>query len=335
MKILNKATDLNYILAPCLKNSHIDINSSSKKAAGIALFILLGISTGGISVIILLAKARHSLKNGPKHRDYLQSLNGFAKRIKSLNNSSMENSIDKVKKILKYKNLELPQSFENHLFHDHITSITYLVKNDKKLKKIWAVFLNTIDHLTFTYPSGKQVVLDVKPEKALLEQKKANNHKISFETMDETSANYQQELKEIFNIFNESFSWKVSESFFINDIKTNLKKVLLVRDSKNGEILGYSGLSLNKEAGQKVWCMRSFARKANAAKRGVGNFLMEKLVQEFFSKQSVYLQVRENNEIAIDLYKKYGFKIVKQIDGYYRYPDENAYIMRLEAKQVP
>ena len=57
---------------------------------------------------------------------------------------------------------------------------------------------------------------------------------------------------------------------------------------------------------------------------------MERLAE--YSKEkavaSIFLEVRESNKIAINLYKSYGFQEEGIRKNYYQNPSENAVIMR-------
>lgn len=63
---------------------------------------------------------------------------------------------------------------------------------------------------------------------------------------------------------------------------------------------------------------------------GLAKKLMERLAE--YSKEkavtSIFLEVRESNKIAINLYKSYGFQEEGIRKNYYQNPSENAVIMR-------
>lgn len=69
-----------------------------------------------------------------------------------------------------------------------------------------------------------------------------------------------------------------------------------------------------------------------ARKMGVGSLLIEKLL-DFCRKNDVcklFLEVRESNEAAINLYEKFGFAKVGISKNHYSMPTENALLMNLE-----
>ena len=64
-------------------------------------------------------------------------------------------------------------------------------------------------------------------------------------------------------------------------------------------------------------------------RRGIGSALLDATIREATADGgivSVYLEVRVSNEPAIRLYRKFGFREVRRIRGYYR-DGEDAYVM--------
>ncbi|MEB2836642.1 MAG: GNAT family N-acetyltransferase [Desulfurococcales archaeon] len=71
--------------------------------------------------------------------------------------------------------------------------------------------------------------------------------------------------------------------------------------------------------------------------RGIGSALLEetiRVMREVYDVESVYLEVRVSNDIAIRLYEKYGFVKARRVKGYYM-DGEDAYIMVLRLKPLP
>jgi len=71
----------------------------------------------------------------------------------------------------------------------------------------------------------------------------------------------------------------------------------------------------------------SLAVGSNYQGKGIAKSLLEHLFKH--TNKGIYLEVNTTNEIAINLYKKYGFKISKIINNYYENGD-SAYKMILE-----
>jgi ribosomal-protein-alanine N-acetyltransferase len=66
-------------------------------------------------------------------------------------------------------------------------------------------------------------------------------------------------------------------------------------------------------------------RKADQRK-GVGRYLLAEIFRYFSEFKAAYLEVRETNLIAINLYQKFGFEVAYKRKNYYR-NGENALVM--------
>lgn len=60
---------------------------------------------------------------------------------------------------------------------------------------------------------------------------------------------------------------------------------------------------------------------------GLSNYLMDYLINNY-DNYTILLEVRESNKIAINLYKKFKFKEIGRRNNYYKFPSENAIIMK-------
>ncbi|AID45232.1 ribosomal-protein-alanine acetyltransferase [Candidatus Arthromitus sp. SFB-mouse-Japan] len=60
---------------------------------------------------------------------------------------------------------------------------------------------------------------------------------------------------------------------------------------------------------------------------GLSNYLMEYLIINY-NEYTILLEVRESNNIAINLYKKFNFREICIRENYYKFPVENAIIMK-------
>ncbi|MGN0299113.1 MAG: ribosomal protein S18-alanine N-acetyltransferase [Lachnospiraceae bacterium] len=91
------------------------------------------------------------------------------------------------------------------------------------------------------------------------------------------------------------------------------------------QICGYIGLyQILDEGNITNVAVTKFARK-----QGVGSQLLKALMQCALSQgvSCMTLEVRESNEPAIHLYKKFGFSVEGVRKNYYENPVENGYIM--------
>ena len=83
---------------------------------------------------------------------------------------------------------------------------------------------------------------------------------------------------------------------------------------KNKKVVGYA--HLENENG-KTWLGTAVIEKETG--KGIGKMLMDKLSAEAKSKgiKKITLTVDKDNVTAFSLYKKYGFKIIKETDKIY------------------
>lgn len=65
---------------------------------------------------------------------------------------------------------------------------------------------------------------------------------------------------------------------------------------------------------------------------GIGRSLLSAGIEEGYSRaiSFVLLEVRASNDAAQSLYRKMGFSLVGRRRDYYRFPTEDAFVMRLE-----
>ncbi|GAH27247.1 unnamed protein product, partial [marine sediment metagenome] len=66
--------------------------------------------------------------------------------------------------------------------------------------------------------------------------------------------------------------------------------------------------------------------------QGLGSFLLKRTLKEIKNKnkfKSIILNVKTDNDIAIHLYQKYGFKVIKIIENYYE-SGASANLMKLK-----
>jgi ribosomal-protein-alanine N-acetyltransferase len=70
---------------------------------------------------------------------------------------------------------------------------------------------------------------------------------------------------------------------------------------------------------------------------GIGSNLLHEALQELIRIKPdidfITLEVRESNNAAINLYKKFGFRLIGKRTGYYQEPDEDAIIMSMKIEK--
>ena len=121
----------------------------------------------------------------------------------------------------------------------------------------------------------------------------------------------------------ESFSDAWSENAFLELLANPLTCGFIAEN--NGEVLGYI-MFYNIEPEIQIL---NVAVRESARNRQIGSLLLTAVLAcEHISW--VTLEVRESNLPAINLYKKFGFKIDGVRTNYYKKPKENAVLMSLE-----
>ncbi|MDI6714754.1 MAG: ribosomal protein S18-alanine N-acetyltransferase [Thermodesulfovibrio sp.] len=135
----------------------------------------------------------------------------------------------------------------------------------------------------------------------------------------------ESDLFEIMSIAKDSFTIPWSLKSFSEEL-SNPQSILAVAEV-NGEIAGYIvARSVLDEAEILSIAVKSSFRKQGIAANLV-SYVLEKLKNMV---KTCYLEVRVSNLPAINLYKKFGFKICNLRKNYYLLPQEDALIMKLE-----
>ena len=117
--------------------------------------------------------------------------------------------------------------------------------------------------------------------------------------------------KEEIDIIDNSF---IDKDYLLNEFDNNpfIKVLLLIEDNKIIGYLYYSDIYDRAEINQIE--IDSFHRNC-----GNGKKLMEYMINHV--DKDITLEVKNNNDPAIKLYKKYGFKEVATRKGYYQGTD--------------
>lgn len=131
------------------------------------------------------------------------------------------------------------------------------------------------------------------------------------------------DVDEVVEIENQSFSDPWKKEFFLNEISNALAYPLVAKLNQN--VVGYSCL----------WIFLDELQIANIAvtplfrKKGIGKKIMEKIISyaELNFLKRITLDVRESNKEAINLYNKFGFKTIGKRKNYYRFPVEDSLIL--------
>ena len=149
--------------------------------------------------------------------------------------------------------------------------------------------------------------------------------------MMKTSGNYKirvmtlEDIEEILLIENELFTSPWSMAMFVHEI-LNHKAFVLTETSEN-LIVGYTcgWKVLDEYQITNVGIAKAYQR------RGLAEYLLIKVIKLMLEEFcfNYFLEVRESNISAIQLYRKLGFIEIGRRKNYYNNPIENALIMHL------
>jgi ribosomal-protein-alanine N-acetyltransferase len=146
------------------------------------------------------------------------------------------------------------------------------------------------------------------------------------------------DLEGVMRINRECLPENYTTFFFMNLYKRYPETFIVAEVNK--EVVGY--IMCRIETGIPSFKLLGITRKGhvisiavlhNHQQKGIGYALMREATQAMvnYNAKECYLEVRESNLPAVQLYKKLGFEISRTIKNYYA-DGENAYLM---AKQLP
>lgn len=138
---------------------------------------------------------------------------------------------------------------------------------------------------------------------------------------------FPKDLAEIMQLEKQSFGAEAFPVFEFLTLYAMGRDTFWVVERKE-KIIGYISAYIEDDYG----CIASIAVSPQSRRQGIGAAMIEKLITSLKSTpkiRGIILQVRQSNQSAIALYKKYNFVPVKRIPDYY--PDgETAIEMTLE-----
>jgi ribosomal-protein-alanine N-acetyltransferase len=137
----------------------------------------------------------------------------------------------------------------------------------------------------------------------------------------------KRHIASIVRIERESFSDPWSEAAFVGLIDSPLALFTVALDDDES-VIGYAAATAAWEDGEIL----SVAVDGKARRRGIGGLLLDAAISGLKDQRvgRVFLEVRESNSAAIELYKSRGFAPMSVRRNYYHRPVENALVMRLE-----
>ena len=134
-----------------------------------------------------------------------------------------------------------------------------------------------------------------------------------------------EDIDGVVEVENMSFVTPWSKESFENELKNKLAVYVVAKD--NGKVVAYGGVWLIIDEGH----VTNIAVHTQYRGKEIGGLILDKLIRLCKQKNmtSMTLEVRESNEAAKNLYKKFNFKEIGIRPKYYSDNKEDAMIMWL------
>ena len=121
-----------------------------------------------------------------------------------------------------------------------------------------------------------------------------------------------EDFYSIENILQTEFDEFWTPSILKSELENDLSKYIVAKDEN--QIVGFAGIIILPDDVE----ITNIVTKKNERKKGIGNLLLDKLIQMAFKlEKDISLEVNEVNTAAINLYKKAGFEEVGIRKKYY------------------
>ena len=126
-----------------------------------------------------------------------------------------------------------------------------------------------------------------------------------------------EDLNQISDNLEKDFDDFWNYNVFKSEIENPNSKYFVCK--QNNEIVGFAGISIILDTAD----ITNIVVKKDFRNKGIGNALLNYLIEFCKSKNlsKINLEVNSNNDIAINLYKKFGFKQVGNRKNYYQNSD--------------
>lgn len=131
----------------------------------------------------------------------------------------------------------------------------------------------------------------------------------------------KEDVQAVYNISTVCFS----NPWSLEALQSEVEKLYLVAEIE-GQIVGYVGLQQMIDEGE----IMNVAVSPTARQKGVGKLLLSTLIEEAKKMMigTIYLEVRQSNKPARNLYEAFGFKAYAIRKNYYHKPKEDAVLYR-------
>ena len=131
-----------------------------------------------------------------------------------------------------------------------------------------------------------------------------------------------EDFYSIENILQTEFDEFWTPSILKSELENDLSKYIVAKDEN--QIVGFAGIIILPDDVE----ITNIVTKKNERKKGIGNLLLDKLIQMAFKlEKDISLEVNEVNTAAINLYKKHGFYQIGLRKEYYSDNLEDALTM--------
>lgn len=133
----------------------------------------------------------------------------------------------------------------------------------------------------------------------------------------------EKHIDEIVEIEKAEFSLPWSKKSFLSELED--ENVIFLAAEEGEKTVGFGILHYYNDEGE----IYNIAVSSDYRRQGIGDMLLSELLKTAgdFGVNTVFLDVRESNLPARNLYKKYGFYDINIRKGYYDQPKEDAVIM--------
>ncbi|WP_138755744.1 ribosomal protein S18-alanine N-acetyltransferase [Paenibacillus sinopodophylli] len=139
------------------------------------------------------------------------------------------------------------------------------------------------------------------------------------------------DIPAIVDIEHEAFSSPWTAEAFTNELMNNMFARYMIMEYER-QVIGYGGMWIIMDEAH----VTNIAVRADFRGQGLGSCLLLEMQRTavFFGAAKMTLEVRPSNEVAQQLYRKYGFEPAGIRPRYYSDNNEDALIMWAELDQV-
>lgn len=250
---------------------------------------------------------------GILYKDFMKSLEDLEKEAPSEN---------PIKCLFKPQRIVLEQSYQHHQLCDKLAAISVkFQKASVSIKESWEKYLEDLKNIDLVY--SDEIVRKLKTKTTL----KFLKNEAPQIVVNKISELKEEDITQITKIENESFT-----TMEINHPPLSDSHRDRIRQAKNIFYVARDVQNNNKIVGLLEYLPEykiifSIARRAMYSQCKVGKLLWESFLKDR-GQEKTKLYVRKSNP-AVEVYKKWGFKVQNTVHNFYSQPDEDALMMQL------